>query len=197
MRIIACLLALCCAAAATGLAQESIEWSVARKLTKVDFQGRVPAAATNASMSAIAIETSWECEGGALVTAARATFDPSRSWWRNSQGGVWGNAGERASSSQVQQSARRNVLQRDSQLLEHEQLHFDIAEVTVRKIRARFADFRNACAEAGGTDPIQLMISQADRELQAEQQRYDRETAHGIDARAQDQWKRRIQAQLN
>jgi hypothetical protein len=197
MRIIACLFGLCCAAAATGLAQEPIEWSVSRRLTKADFQGRVPAAAPNASMSAISINASWECEGGALVTSVRATFDPSRSWWRNPQGGVWGSAGERASSSQVQQEARRNALQRDSQLLEHEQIHFDIAEVTVRKIKARFADFKNACAEAGGTEPIQQMVSQADRELQVEQQRYDRETAHGINARAQDQWKRRIQALLN
>ena len=197
MRIIACLLALCCAAAATGLAQEPIEWSVSRRLTKADFQGRVPAGAPNASMSEISIDASWECEGGALVTSVRATFDPSRSWWRNSPGGVWGSAGERASSSQVQQAARRNALLRDSQLLEHEQIHFDIAEVTVRKIKARFADFKNACAEAGGTDPIQQMVSQVDRELQEEQQRYDRETAHGINARAQDQWKRRIQALLN
>ena len=83
------------------------------------------------------------------------------------------------------------------QLLEHEQIHFDIAEVAVRKIRARFADFKNACAEAGGTDPIQQIVAQADRDLQEEQQRYDRETGHGVNARVQDQWKRRIQALLN
>ena len=67
---------------------------------------------------------------------------------------MWGSAGERANSSQVQQAARRNALLRDSQLLEHEQIHFDIAEATVREIKARFADFESACAEAGGTDPI-------------------------------------------
>ena len=177
MRITACLLALLLRRAATGLAQEPIEWSVERRLTKADFKGRVPAGAPNASMSAISIDASWECEGGALVASVRATFDPSRSWWRSCAGGVWGSAGERTSSSQAQQEARRNTLQRDMQLLEHEQLHFDIAEVTVRKIKARFADFKNACAEAGGTDPIQQMVVEADRELQEEQQRYDRETA--------------------
>ena len=110
---------------------------------------------------------------------------------------MWGSAGERASSSQAQQEARRSALQRDMQLLEHEQLHFDIAEVAVRKIRARFADFKNACAEPGGTEPIQQMVVEADRELQEEQQRYDRETGHGINARAQEQWRRRIRALLN
>ena len=196
MRITACLLAALFAAPATGLAQDAIEWSLQRRLTRNDFKGRVPATAPNASMSSIKIDASWECEGGALVASARATFEPSRSWWRNA-GGVWGSAGERMSSSQAQQEARRSALQRDTQLLEHEQLHFDIAEVVVRTIRARFAGFKNACAEAGGIDQIHQMVVQADRELQEEQQRYDRETGHGVNARAQEQWKLKIRKALN
>jgi hypothetical protein len=195
MRITACLLA-CVCTAAVGLAQASIEWSPARRLTKADFKARVPANAPSASISWISIETEWECQKGALIATARAVFDPSRSWWRNTRGNVWGT-GERMSSSQAQLEARRNVLQLDLQLLEHEQLHFDIAEVVVRKIRARFQDFKNACAEVGGTDPIQEMIVEADRELQEEQQRYDRETGHGINAGAQDRWRRRIRELLN
>lgn len=101
------------------------------------------------------------------------------------------------SSSQAQQEARRSALQRDMQLLDHEQLHFDIAEVVVRKIKARLAGFKGACAEPGGTDAIQRMVAEADLELQEEQQRYDRETGHGVNARAQEQWKRRILALLN
>ena len=197
MRITAWLVAALCATAATGLAQEAIEWSVERRLTRADFKGRVPATAANASLSWINIEASWECEDGALAATARATFDPSRSWWRNARGNVWGSAGERMSSSQAQQQARRSAQQLDMQLLEHEQLHFDIAEVAVRKIRARFGDFTNACAEADGTGPIQQTVAQADRELQAEQARYDRETGHGVNARVQEQWARRIRTLLN
>jgi hypothetical protein len=40
------------------------------------------------------------------------------------------------------------------------------------------------------------MITRADRELQEEQQRYDRETGHGVNARVQEQWKQRIRALL-
>jgi predicted secreted Zn-dependent protease len=83
------------------------------------------------------------------------------------------------------------------QLLEHEQIHFDIAEVAARRIRAGFAGFRNACAEAGGTDPIQQMVAQGDRDLQEEQQRYDRETAHGTNPRAQEQWTLKVRKALN
>ena len=64
----------------------------------------------------------------------------------------------------------------DIQLLEHEQIHFDIAEVAVRKIRASFQTFTSACAEAGGTEPIEHLIARADRDLQQEQERFDRET---------------------
>ena len=202
MRITACLLALLCAGT-TGFAQgevqwsREIQWSPERRLTKDDFKGRVPLNAPSASMSWIHIETEWECKDDTFVATARATFDPSQSWWSNARGSVWGNPGERVSSTQALQNARRSAMELDLQLLDHEQLHFDIAEVTARKIRARFADFKNACVEAGGTDPVSLMVAQADRELQEEQQRYDRETGHGVNARAQDQWKRRVRALLN
>jgi hypothetical protein len=196
MRITAGLLVLVCAAA-PALAQEAIEWSPERKLTRSDFKGRVPANAPSTSMSWIHIEAAWECELGVLVATARATFDPSRSWWRHSQGNVWGSAGERVSSSRARQNARLNAMERDAQLLEHEQLHFDIAEATVRKIRARFQHFQDACDEPGGTEPVQQMITELDRELQEEQQRYDRETGHGVNARAQDAWKQKVRALLH
>ena len=148
MRITACLLAFLCAGTAL-VAQMEIPWSPARKLTKDDFKARVPLNAPSASMSWIHVETEWECKDGTLVATALAMFDPSRSWWRNTRGSVWGTAGERTSSAEAQLEARRNMVQLDLQLLEHEQLHFDIAEVTVRKIRARFQDFKNACARGG------------------------------------------------
>ena len=174
MRIAACALVLVCAATAC-LAQEAIVWSLERRLKKEDFNGRVPAGASTASMSWIHIETEWECKDGRFTATARATFDPTQSWFRRSQ----------------------SPMQLDIQLLEHEQIHFDIAEVAVRKIRASFPTFTSACTEAGGTEPIQHLIARADRDLQHEQERYDRETAHGVNGRVQAQWKRRIQALLN
>ena len=196
MRFAACLLAVF-GTVAVGLAQEPIHWSPERKLTKDDFKGRVPAGTEHASLSWITIDAEWECDGTKLVSSARASFDPSRSWWRHSQGNIWGTAGERVSSSRAQQDARRSLVERDLQLLEHEQLHFDLAEAAARKIRARFDEFKDACADTYGTDGVREMIVRADRELQEEQQRYDRETSHGINLRAQDQWRRRIRAMLN
>ena len=193
MRIITCLVLVLCGAPAAH-AQAPLEWSPERRLTKADFQGRTPPQAVNASLSYLHIEASWECVIGELFATARATFDPSRSWWRTMYGNVWGSAGDRTSASRTQMAARRNVMVLDAQLLDHEQLHFDIAELAARRMRARFEGLREACAEPDGTGKIQAMVQEVDRELQEEQSRYDRETSHGANMRAQDQWKRRIRA---
>ena len=191
MRIATSLLAACVVATVFG--QDLIEWSSERKLMKSDFRGRVPAHAANTSLSWLKIDASWECEGGKLFATARATFDPSRSWWRAVGGDVWQSAGERASgASRTQVDARRSMVQRDVQLLQHEQLHFDLAEIAVRRIRSRFDDLSDACDAAGGTEAIQQAVVQIDRELEDEQRRYDRETNHGVNPVAQDQWRRRI-----
>ncbi len=189
-------LGVCLCAASPIYAQAPIEWMPERKLTKADFQGRVPAQAVNSSMSWLHIEASWECEVGELIASARATFDPSRSWWRTTYGNIWGNAGDRTSATRAQANARRNVMMLDVQLLDHEQLHFDLAELAARRIRKRFEEFKDACHDPGGTEPIQALVSEIDRELQEEQAQYDRETQHGINLRVQDQWARKIRALL-
>jgi hypothetical protein len=173
-----------------------IEWSPTRRLAKEDFQGRVPVQAVNSSLSFLHIETSWECVVGELIASARATFDPTRSWWRTSYGNIWGSAGDRTSASRAQMQARRSVLTLDRQLLDHEQLHFDLAELAARKIRKRFEGFRESCLDGDDPAPIQAMVAEVDRELQEEQHRYDRETNHGVNVRMQDQWRRKVQALL-
>ena len=178
-------------------AQTGIEWSSERRLSKDDFRGRVPAGAANASQSWLNIDATWECEAGELFGSARATFDPARSWWRSAQGNIWEGAGQRTSGvDRTHVEARRSVVQRDMQLLEHEQLHFDLTEIAARRIRERFDDLKGACGEQGGTEGLQHEIAQIDRELQDEQRRYDRETNHGTNPVVQDQWKRRILQQL-
>ena len=168
--------------ATAALAQDAIEWSSERRLSKADFKGRAPANAGNASLSRLHIELSWGCEAGALVASARATFDPSQSWWRTTPANIWG--------------AERRGVQADAQLLEHEQLHFDLTEIAARKIRKRFDDLKDACDDPKGTETIADDIAKIDRELQEDQRRYDRETAHGTNAMAQSRWAGRIRKLL-
>jgi hypothetical protein len=142
------------------------------------------------------IDASWECEAGELIAMARATFDPSRSWWRTAQGNIWEPSERTSGVNRTHVDARRNMVQRDMQLLEHEQLHFDLAELAARRIRKRFVDLKDACADSDQGDDLRDAIGEIDRELQAEQNRYDHETGHGTKPAAQDQWKRRIRKQL-
>ena len=170
--------------ASAAAAQDVIEWSSQRRLTRADFKGRAPALASNVSMSWIHIDVSWGCEAGALVASARATFDPSRSWWRSTSANAW-------------TAQRRGTLQADAQLLEHEQLHFDLTEIAVRRIRKTFEEKKDACDEPGATDTVQGDIEKIDRDLNEEQRRYDRETAHGTIAAEQAKWAGRIKKLLH
>ena len=196
MRIALRLAAVLCVTTA-AFAQDVIEWSSDRHLTTADFRGRVPATAARASLSWLHIDVDWQCAGGRLQAHARATFDPARSWWRPAQGNIWEGIPERASGvSRTHLEARRSVVQRDLQLLAHEQLHFDIAELAARRIRTRFEAMKGACAEPDGSTGLQAYVGEVDRELQVEQRRYDEETDHGANAAAQEHWRRRIRQQL-
>ena len=159
-------------------AQDLIEWSTERPLSMQDFKGRPPADSSRASLSWLNIDVSWQCEGHTLVADVRATFDPGRSWWRPAEDG-W-------------QAAN----QRDRRLLEHEQLHFDLAEIAARKLRKRFEDLEDACADPAAQAELQPVVAEIDRELQEEQRRYDRETDHGTNHVAQEGWRRTIRRRL-
>jgi len=158
-------------------AQAIIEWSSDRRLTKADFRGRVPRAAPMASLSAVGLELEWRCEGEELLGMVRATFDPGRSWWRS------GDASGRGHGA-------------DLQLLEHEQLHFDLAQVAAQTLQGRFESLKSACARPDGRLEVESAVADVDRELQEQQSRYDRETAHGLNAAAQDRWTKAVRRQL-
>lgn len=80
-------------------------------------------------------------------------------------------------------------------ILKHEQVHFDITEIYARKMRQRIAatDFtrvRDVVKE------IQKIYDKIMAEWQREEERYDKETQHGINAATQNTWNERVAAQL-
>jgi len=142
---------------------ELIEWSKNRKLRRADFKGAGALRTGVGARSMIEIQASWACAEDRLDAKIRAVFDPQKSTW---PGG----------------------LRSDSLLLEHEQTHFDIAELVARKIRAHFAELTGVCTRRGGTVPLAAIVEDYQRELNDEQARYDRQTAFGTDARTQWTW---------
>jgi hypothetical protein len=130
------------------------------------------------------------------LVVLRATFDPARSWWRTTTGASgpeWIPQRHRSHPNDI----RRGAEGRDKQLLDHEQLHFDLAEVAVRKLRSRFDELKGACADPDGEAALHEEVVKADRDLQQEQARFDAETSHGSNGLVQGQWGARIRQQLD
>jgi hypothetical protein len=119
-----------------------IEWSGARKLTISDFKGKVPARASEASLSWVAIEISWECAEGRGSSQARAVFDPARSWWREANTNLWQSAEDPSLLTPRDDHGRS--------LMGHEQMHFDLTELWVRRIREEFETLPTVCKSPGG-----------------------------------------------
>ena len=162
-----------------------IEWSKSRKLRRADFKGRVAAIGNTAARSFIVVQASWQCENGSLVATIKAVFDPSRSTW---------SPGQESFSAT---NRRMTTAGGDSGLLEHEQTHFDIAELFARKIRAHLEQLTDACTRPGATVPLGAVIEDYQRDLDQEQARYDRETTFGTDARMQWNWTSKIRKALD
>jgi hypothetical protein len=170
MRMTVLILVAACAVVGAQPASE-LEWSATRKLRRSDFKGSMAMQSGIAARSAVVIQASWICQGDRLDANVRAMFDMNQSWWR---GGT----------------------RDDNLLLQHEQTHFDIAELVARRLRAHFATLTDACERYGGTVPLGSVVDDYQRELDEQQARYDRETSFGIDARAQWAWTSKTQEAL-
>lgn len=157
-----------------------IEWSEARKLNISDFKGRIPARASEASLSWIAIEASWECAEGKGSSQARAVFDPARSWWREANTNLWQSVEEPPLLAPGNDNGRN--------LLEHEQVHFDLTELWVRRIRDKFKALPAVCKNPGGAQVFEKVIADMERDWREEQKKYDKETDHGVDPSRQRAW---------
>jgi hypothetical protein len=78
-------------------------------------------------------------------------------------------------------------------VLKHEQVHFDIAELTARKLRKalhRATYTRNFRKEINSIYKQQIDLGEAMQEV------YDEETRHGLDGRRQREWEMKVEALL-
>lgn len=148
-----------------------LPWSPDRKLTWADFRGAPRArgftgAATHARIKATPSVNSLS---GRVQVQVRALFECRQSW-----------AIEKAKKSDY--------------LLNHEQRHFDIAEIYARKLRRTLQQRR---ITAGNWARVRReVIAPLFREYVRYDEAYDQETIHGIDRHAQAVWDRQIDRQL-
>ncbi|MEX1189464.1 MAG: DUF922 domain-containing protein [Bacteroidia bacterium] len=149
---------------------DTIFWAKEMKLTRADFHAPEPRRTPYAGYSTTVILMDYEVESQQkkLIQAKfniRAGFNKKKSW--------------------ISESSRSNP----DRILMHEQVHFDISELTARRLRVsleknRFsANFRKEIA--------QIYEDQIEKG-QEMQEKYDRETKHGLDREKQKQWELKV-----
>lgn len=170
-------------------------WSADAPLVWSDFQAKSPNSAFAAQtvwtwqndtsfviQCAPTSDLPWLCKATLESAVVRAAFLKEFSW--------------------VKAGSRNNRA-----LLAHEQGHFDLGEVYARKLNAALLEIET---EAGGEDrfaaeneafnELETVANDAVNEwielAQQEQDRYERDTAHGVNASEQQRWEIRIRSLL-
>ena len=170
-------------AGACGL-EEDAEVRTWGKLRWRDFQGPVPRDPRN---------------GVALTSSLRVYFEPAAS----REDGAWVARPADVCIAAVMYKQRSYVQidERNSRALEHEQLHFDITELSARRFADALRSLRvRARSQERALARLDRQIRSAyERALDAwarTQDRYDRETNHGLRAGPQRSWVRDVRDQL-
>jgi hypothetical protein len=148
-----------------------IQWSATRRLTMADYLARPRPGDPLAASTSSDIKANAACRDFVFTGTVQATFDPNTSWFKNPKLAT-------------------------EALLRHEQLHFDITEVYARIMRQKLAVFATKvdCTklQPGFNNLTKAVYNEWDRE----QNRYDQETNHGLNAVRQTAWEKQTEAKL-
>lgn len=152
-------------------AGDPIPWSAIRPLTIADFLGRPGPADRLAASTSTDIKAGAACRDFVFTGTVQATFDPKTSWFREPKTA-------------------------SAALLRHEQLHFDLTELYARSMRQKLQIFQ-AKADCNKLQPAFNTLTKAVyAEWDREQNRYDQETNHGLNAVRQAAWEKQTQRRL-
>lgn len=155
-----------------------IVWDKARKLNWDDFKGTVSHDKTHevinvykeneedAARSRVSIALYFQCDGNNANHKVRAEFEKNNSW-------VYAN-------------------HKNEAVLRHEQLHFDITELFVRKLRTKLASLKNQCEKSA----VSSVYQTNDIEFVEFAKQYDSETSHGSNKQKQSEWETKVQKLL-
>jgi len=155
-----------------GISGDTIFWNDKYKLKWSDFKGKPDASPYMAlSNCAFYYRANPIVNNGVmdLQISLDANFDKNSSW------------------------VKPNV--NSDTLLAHEQLHFDICELYIRKLKKRILENEYNPMEFDAR--IKILFDEIWKEYMLQQQKYDEETLHGIVSIQQQKWQMDITEQLN
>jgi Bacterial protein of unknown function (DUF922) len=145
----------------------TILWQPGHRLVWADFKGVAGPDEKLHALTSADLNVQVSCANDKLTIDVQAVFRPLESWTRSAD---------------------------SAPLLRHEQLHFDLTEVHARLLRQSILKLRMTCAQA--QTQLQPLIDAAFSVWQREQDRYDEESRHGLDAKGQARWEQQVAAQL-
>ncbi len=141
-----------------------VPWSPERPLLWEDFLAPPPADTPAAALTAYELQTRSSCDVDKRTFRVTTQFLPSQSWSRPDK--------------------------RADRILAHEQAHFDLGEVTARRLRRALEALALSCDEPDAR--FLAVVAKFQQEDAAQQRSYDRQTMYGTDTEAQRTWERRI-----
>lgn len=156
-----------------GFQQEtSMKWQADRNLAWSDYKGTIDPNSDAVALTAAGITFSYSLSESnrrfvSFVATAEANFYPEKSWYKKDKC--------------------------NETVLAHEQLHFDIAELHVRMLRAALNDLE--ITQAIKSD-LRRLHRNANRDMAKMQNAYDLETNNSRDVDQQEQWKNLVKNEL-
>lgn len=145
----------------------TLVWKAGERLTWADFRGQAGPADPLHALTSSDLDVQVSCADDDLHVAVQAVFRPLESWSKSTD---------------------------SAPLLRHEQLHFDLTEVHARLLRQTLLTTRMSCDDARKL--LKPMIDAAFKTWQREEDRYDTETSHGLDQKAQAKWEEQVRGLL-
>jgi hypothetical protein len=148
--------------------KDTIIWKKDSLLTKDDFKGKGHGKNGPLGLTTWCLFLYPNESNGVLVFSVEALFIKSKSY----------------------------IVQYSDYVLKHEQLHFDICELYARKLRKMISD-KDFKKVNNVQKVIQDMYNKAAQDCAKEQQKYDDDTNHGLNAAKQQVWADDIKKQLD
>jgi len=164
--MIAQLLAFLLAASVLQQQNNLIDWNASRKLTWEDFKGPVDPESKNAALTSSSINIEFGYDESGLEYSIKCSFNKQKSWVRI----------------------------RNSDVLAHEQGHFDLAELHARKLYKAMKGYKfNAKTVSNDVNKIYDSLMTAHHQAQ---NLYDQETDYSRNKVKQEEWQKKIADEL-
>ena len=144
---------------------DQVTWSVDRRLSWEDFKGIPDDSNPHHALTAANLAVNANCKSQGFTYQVNCVFLSNESWTKN---------------------------KKSEQLLEHEQLHFDLTEVHARLLRRDLQ--RLNCANL--KEKLNSTVSSAFTRWKAEQNRFDAASKHGLNAREEQVWAANVAKRL-